>query len=63
MNWVAKLGVGEVFKEAAQKHLRKYRSTLEAARRDKATLSQQVKSQRKQLFFMRRDVFVAQVLE
>eukprot|EP00959_Pyramimonas_sp_CCMP1952_P340114 7123307-Pyramimonas_sp.AAC.1 len=61
MNGVAKPWAKEFLKEAAQNHLRKYRSTLEAAMRDEATLSQQVKSRREQLLLMRRDAFVAQV--
>ncbi|CAK0876284.1 unnamed protein product [Prorocentrum cordatum] len=59
-NWVAKPWVKQFLKEAAQKHLQKFHNTCATLRREKADLSKQVKTQRKELFVMRRDKFVAE---
>ena len=61
-NWVAKPWVKQFLKEAAQKHLQHFHNTCATLRREKADLSKQVKTQRKELFVMRRDKFVAEVL-
>ena len=60
-NWLAKPWVKQHLKEAARKHLQNLHKTCAALRGEKTALAQQVKGQRKELFHMRRDVFVAQV--
>ncbi|CAK0892727.1 unnamed protein product, partial [Prorocentrum cordatum] len=63
MKWVAKRLVKQYLKDAAQRHLRKFHNTCATLRRDKAELAKTVKSQKKDLFLLRRDKFVAEAYD